>query len=185
MYIYIFVDNVERGGSRHCTGWRGLATTDGVVVVSGYTMDPKDRMDRGHGRMQLRITRAGVIVRTMPGLLLVILSRHCTIVSGAILNREIKAKVEWIRGGGVKGCCDQVRAVVCVKRFLAYPLISWKLIYIVQRWIMYIGLFLSSILCVERWFSQISWGRGDVYECIVGLNFVVLGIYYYKVLHLN
>lgn len=45
-------------------------------------------------RMQLRITRAGVIVRTMPGLLLVILSRHCTIVSCAILNREIKAKVE-------------------------------------------------------------------------------------------
>lgn len=85
------MDNVERDESRMYP--QVVATTNGVVV-SGNTMDPKDRMDRGHGRMQLRITRAGVIVRTMPGLLLVILSRHCTIVSAAILNREIKAKVE-------------------------------------------------------------------------------------------
>lgn len=48
--------------------WRGRPS-DNVVVGPGNTVDPEDRIDPGPSRyeqMQLRITRAGVIVRTMP-----------------------------------------------------------------------------------------------------------------------
>lgn len=160
MYIYIFVDNVERDGSRS-TGWR--SRYDGRCRRSFGLHEGS----YGSWRTQLRITRAGVIVRTMPGLLLVILSRHCTIVSGAILNREIKAKVEWIRGGVEARGEGTTRFEQLYK---AYPLISWKLIYIVQRWIVYtcIGLLLSSILCT--WFVELdlakSLGEGEEGRCL-------------------
>lgn len=58
------------------------------------------------------------------GLLLVILSRYCTIVSSAILNREIKVKVEWNQrrekereeeGGGQRGdrSLEQLYKAIC------------------------------------------------------------------------
>lgn len=59
-------------------------------------MYPKDRIDRGPTlRANAIKDYAGGRNRSNnAGLLLLILSRYCTIVSCAMLNREIKVKVE-------------------------------------------------------------------------------------------
>ena len=77
------------------TVWQTLS--DNVVV--GATVYPKDRIDRGPTlRANAIKDYAGGRNRSNnAGLLLLILSRYCTIVSRAMLNREIKVKVEWNR----------------------------------------------------------------------------------------